>query len=123
MLVEDDPITTMLTEMVIKRAPRVQRVTPMKNGLSALRELQKRIHGNEDLPDLILLDINMPVMDGWDFLTEVGKLAPLEQVPVVMLTSSVDPADIARASQSSRVKAYLSKPVNVQALEKVLADL
>lgn len=123
MLVEDDPITTMLTEMVIKRAPRVQRVTPMKNGFSALRELQKRIHGNEELPDLILLDINMPVMDGWDFLTEVSKLEPLKKVPVVMLTSSVDPADMARAAQSPRVKAYLSKPVNVQALEKLLAEL
>lgn len=123
MLIEDDAITTMLMEMVIKREAGPRNVVAFANGLSALKELKRRRDLAVPLPQLIFLDINMPVMDGWDFLQELNRDPAFQQLTVIMLTSSVDPADLARAKSNNLVKGYVAKPINESNLQKIFQSL
>ncbi len=73
-------------------------------------------------PDLIILDLNMPRMDGHQFLEEMHSYLKQMEIPVVLLTVSESPADIGRAL-NTRMNFFLSKPVNTNKLQKVLAAI
>ena len=89
----------------------------LRNGQVAIDHLAEN---GEHLPDMILLDINMPVMDGWDFLENFSEMAMSKDIPVVMLTSSINPDDIEKAKSHQLVKGFLSKPLNKDKLDEVL---
>ncbi|MDO7742963.1 MAG: response regulator, partial [Pedobacter sp.] len=67
---------------------------------------------NLDLPDLIFLDINMPIMTGWEFLVEYEKLSINKMIPVYMLSSSIFQNDIDKAKTFPNVKDFMSKPMS-----------
>lgn len=82
------------------------------NGREALDAL-RRMADNQ--PCLILLDLMMPVMDGWDFLAEQRASAPLSEIPVCVVTAVTDP------TRAPDVKHRLAKPLNLEALMKVVS--
>ena len=78
------------------------------------------------LPDAILLDLNMPVMDGWQFLDEFISLPITKEIHIFIMTSSIDPADIEMAGKYKVVKEYIMKPITTQKLDvlcKLIGDL
>ena len=112
-LVEDDPITALVTEAFIKRSKSCQcKVAHYADGQQAFDQLSRALRDEARIPDLILLDLNMPFMDGWDFLDACAGLSAGPAVPVVILTSSIRPHDIERARRYENVKGYFSKPLD-----------
>lgn len=111
-IVEDDPITAIVTEEILKRNQLSGEVQTYINGQRAFDQLTAALGTSGDIPDLIFLDLNMPLMDGWDFLTAFAGLAVSQQVTIFVLTSSIRPDDRARAFRYPEVKGYFSKPID-----------
>jgi CheY-like chemotaxis protein len=111
-VVEDDRITAAITELIAKKDLRCRTVKTFGNGQLAFDQLAVTVQSGGHVPDLILLDLNMPLMDGWEFLDALGELALTQQVCVFVLTSSIHPDDMAKATHYQQVKGYFSKPLN-----------
>lgn len=120
LLVDDDDVARFLMMRVIKKVVREQPILTATNGQEAL-EVLNQVCTTDVCPELILLDINMPQMDGFEFLSALQKSA-LATLPlkIVMLTSSANPLDVARAN-SYRIDGYLQKPLTEDKLKTILA--
>src|SRR6056297_170552 len=93
-IVDDDPITVFGIKKMLNSTVECNVVESHKNGKLALESLKERLAKNEPLPEIIFLDINMPIMDGWQFLAEFITLPITTTVKVNIVTSSIDPYDI-----------------------------
>ncbi|MEM9052312.1 MAG: response regulator, partial [Bacteroidota bacterium] len=102
-------------------------VNESKNGSEAIQFIRSIMNEGSQLPELIVLDLNMPIMDGWDFLDEYGKLTSVgdEIIPICILSSTINQADFDRANTYSTVKSFFSKPVTTEQLQtmKKLAEI
>lgn len=112
-IVDDDSVFQMLTKMIIEKTQLVQKIKVFGNGKEAIAFLNSVKDQPELLPELILLDLNMPILDGWGFLEEYLLLKPGigKKILIYVVTSSIDPKDIQRAQAISEVTDYLVKPV------------
>ncbi|UPT67880.1 MAG: response regulator [Sphingobacteriales bacterium JAD_PAG50586_3] len=113
-IIDDDPVNNIITRRLLERNIENIAIKEFLNPTEALAELEKGTR-----PDLILLDINMQPMDGWDFLVDFEKLRL--GVSVVMCSSSVDPVDFSRANEHPLVADFLSKPLTAEHIKKLLA--
>lgn len=122
-LIDDDAVTNMVNKKIIYLTFPSIRVAAYTDAAVALGQLKEMIAKDvTQLPDLIFLDINMPHMDGWEFLDEFIKLSEsaLQKTKIVMLTSSVDINDIAKSKTYKPVTDFLSKPLNKDNLRNLL---
>ena len=117
MLIDDESINNFISTKIIERFNPRCKVVAYTRVKDALEHLQRG-----DFPDLILLDINMPELNGWDFLEQYSKFPASQQqrCPVAMLTSSVNKQDIQRSRSYRSVTNFISKPLTVEALEQML---
>lgn len=95
-----------------------------KNGKEALDYFKDTMEGatdEEKLPDIIFLDLNMPVMDGWEFLNEFIKIKNHlnKKITLYVVSSSIDPRDLERAKSFNLVTDYLIKPIELKKFEKI----
>jgi CheY-like chemotaxis protein len=109
LLVEDDPADVLLIEDALSEGGRTRLLTHVGDGIEALEYLRDSSH---DRPDLIVLDLNMPRMNGREFLAVLQDDQDLGSIPLVVLTTSAAPDDIADAYQK-HANAYVTKPVNL----------
>ena len=127
LLVDDDPTTNFLNRIVLEELRVADQVVEKDNGLTALEYVKSNcINDNASragCPDLILLDINMPVMDGFGFLEAFQQMPRVrkDNISVVMLTSSSNRKDMERAHQYN-IAGYLDKPLTEEKI-KSLADM
>jgi len=127
LVVDDDPADAELTVRALESARYGNRIVIARDGEEALDFLFGGADGKrapEDLPKLILLDLNMPKVDGLEVLRQIKEDPGTQAVPVVILTSSCQPSDLARAYQLG-TNSYIQKPVDfdrARALMKLLAD-
>lgn len=114
LLVDDDEATNYIHEVVIKRFDPNINVIAVENGQEGIEYLRSiNDEGSHPCPDLIFLDINMPIMNGWEFLSNYKNL-PLNQkgdIIVVMLTTSLNPDDKLRAEQIEEINDFANKPL------------
>ena len=114
MLVDDSEIEQTIYARIIKRSGLVG---ALKQFVDAAKALEHVLDDEAPLPDLILLDINMPGLNGFDFLDAVqSKLGPQPSPAVAVLTSSLNPAHRQRAQQFPQVREFLNKPLTSQHL-------
>ena len=120
-LIEDDSISATVTEVVLKRALGHVQVQCYANGQRAFTDLAKALQEGYPtrLPDLILLDLNMPVMDGWEFLDAFASLTLPQPISVFVLTSSIHSDELARFVHYPTVKSYFSKPLDAGNLARI----
>lgn len=121
-IIDDDPIFVFGTKKIMELANFCENFMVFHNGEEALNHLQPIIEvGRESIPDVILLDLNMPIMDGWEFLDEFTRIPCKKQIVIYIVTSSVDPADVERAKTYDKVSNYLVKPISSRKLQQILS--
>ena len=123
--IDDDQITLVLCDLVIKKAGFAAEVITAKNGKEGLAFFSGYFAKNkvspQEPPQVIFLDLNMPVMNGWDFLEDyLMKYADrLPTTKVVIISSTVNPEDFSRANKYDMVIDFISKPITAELLEKL----
>ena len=121
LLVDDHAICNLISQRTLERLGIAQEIHTALNGAEAINLFNKYFQGSQSLPDVILLDLNMPVMDGFEFLEAFKKL-PLpnkEKLQIIIVTSSVNEEDMHKARRLG-VTQYLNKPVSPDQLKKAL---
>lgn len=122
-IIEDDPIHAFITKRFLDLSGRVKNIMIYKDGKEAYDNLKMIVEGAAKLPELILLDLNMPVWDGWDFLEEFTKIQVQSTITIYILTSSNDPADLERAAKYNLNEHFLVKPITLEQLTSVLEEV
>jgi len=122
LLVDDDEINNFISIKLIKKALLTTEIMACLNGKYAIDQLvdiQKK--DPNKLPDYILLDINMPIMNGWEFLDEYKRLNidPLGKTKIYIISSSVFSNDINKARSYPLVKSFISKPLSVEKIKEM----
>lgn len=117
LIIDDDPIFNFLHSRMLSLGALAEEVESALNGRQALALLQ---NNTGPLPEVILLDLTMPEMDGFGFLEEVKKLnlPGIEDVPIIVITSSINPKDSERVRELGVVH-YLVKPISLVTLREV----
>jgi CheY-like chemotaxis protein len=117
-VVDDDVIYQMLIDIIIKKSELFSRIYSFKNGKEAVDALQNSLKNGRDLPDYILLDINMPVMNGWEFMEAYGmiNLKVAKAISIYIVSSSISDEDKNKSKTYPDILGYLSKPVSINDL-------
>jgi len=111
-LVDDDSIFLSIAKMVLKNIFKDAEIVTLTNGLEGLKHLEA------GEPNLLFLDINMPVMNGWEFLNELLKKKQTFPFSIIITSSSIDPKDRQMAQNHPLVNGYIEKPIT---REKVIS--
>ncbi len=121
-IIDDDPVFVFGTKKIMELANFSSSIMVFHNGHEALQNLKPIIEKGENIPEVILLDLNMPIMDGWEFLDEFIEIPTSKQITIYIVTSSVDPADSKRAEKYDNVSNYLVKPIRSEDLKSILEN-
>jgi CheY-like chemotaxis protein len=127
--VDDDPVTLMLIKILISKALLTKEIVTASNGAEALLYFQDLLP-NENLlkpyPKIILLDINMPIMDGWEFLdTFIKNNLPsiFENTKVFVVSSSIDELDIEKSKTYPIVLDFVTKPLTKEKINMMISKI
>lgn len=119
-IIDDDEIIIYLTDKLIRKGNFCERVQTFTGAEDALETLKQAIASGEDIPEVILFDLNMPNMNGWEFIEEFKKLKFEKEIPTFVFTSSIDPSDKQRSYQYPEIRDFITKPLTVHKLDKIL---
>lgn len=124
-LVDDDDTFVFLTTKVIEQTNLVDLIKVFGNGLDAINFLKENKNNVDALPEIILLDLSMPIMNGWQFLEEYTKLNPTigKKITIYICSSSISPNDITRAKTIREVSDYIIKPITKDKLIDLIKKL
>ncbi len=112
-IVDDDKLFVFLTKKTINTTNLDTQINEFSDGQDAIEYLKKNVANTESLPDIILLDLSMPIMDGWEFLDEYKAIEPVigKKIKLYIFSSSISPHDIERAKSISQVTDFIIKPL------------
>ena len=116
-LIDDDATTNYLNKMIIERSDLVDEVLTFDSAEEALTFFNQ---SNSPEDALVLLDINTPIMNGWQFLDQYGAMERNKSNKIVLLTSSINPSDKQLADEKINVVDYMSKPLSVDMLQDLV---
>lgn len=119
LLVDDDGICNYLTERMLTRLDAAETIKTAINGDDAIRTIRQHVRAHKKCPDLILLDINMPLMNGIEFMKVISNYTHRDQCRVVVLTTSQHPSDI-EGIKAFGIKEIYTKPITEQKLVEIL---
>ncbi|MDX1661597.1 MAG: response regulator [Gemmatimonadota bacterium] len=123
LLVEDNPSDVHLTEVALEEARIESRLHVVENGETALAFLRREAaYGDAPRPEIVLLDLNLPGKDGRQVLAEIKADPALRTIPVIVLTTSTAPSDVARC-YDLHANCYITKPVDFDQFENVVRTI
>ncbi|WP_289644420.1 response regulator [Maribacter aestuarii] len=122
LLIDDDYATNYIHERTIKQADMAEKVVAKQSGYDALDYLRETNSDEYICPEIIFLDINMPGMDGWEFLDEYDKLEEVKKarMVLVMLTTSLNPDDENTSKDIPNISGFKNKPLTVPVLDEII---
>ena len=122
LLIDDDEATNYINDIIIRDSGLVKKIEKANTGRKALDFLQSETDNKHPQPDMILLDINMPAMDGWEFMEEYRSLEEDQKatIIVVMLTTSLNPEDEERARAIKEINDFRSKPLTIELFVEII---
>ncbi|AVR46119.1 response regulator [Christiangramia fulva] len=120
-VIDDDEIFHFMIKKTLSSLNQDLQLETYNNGKKALKALEKDCL-NENTPDIILLDINMPIMDGWEFLKIYERFSSKikNDIFIYLISSSKDPEDIHKAQEIMHLAGYITKPINKEELTTIL---
>jgi len=123
-IIDDDDLFIMITRNNIRKAATLVETEVFHDGLESMDCLKERIASEGILPDIILLDLNMPIADGWNFLSHYIQLEEKvrKKINLFVCTSSIDPKDIQRAKEFGDVIDFKEKPLSKEAILDILQN-
>lgn len=123
-IIDDDPVYQIIIRKVIEKAAILSKVISFQNGNEALISLENRLVSNMEIPDIILLDIEMPLLDGWGFMEQLRPIRAqyTKAIAIYIVSSSIAPEDKEKAKSYCEVLGYLSKPLSSEALLTIIND-
>ena len=124
-IIDDDEIYQFTAKRTLAMTDMASKILMFNDGEEAIDFLTENMHNLEELPDIIFLDLNMPVMDGWDFIEEYTTLKPKlnKNIILYVVSSSVYDEDIRRAKSISEVNDYIVKPISIDQYKVILTEL
>lgn len=124
-LIDDDKIYQFTARKILESTGLARSIVSFFNGSEAIGYFRENAQNKDQLPDVVFLDINMPVMNGWDFLDEFQQLRnKIEKtILIYMVSSSVDDTDIQKSRTYQEVKDYIVKPINRQRYQELMEGL
>jgi CheY-like chemotaxis protein len=127
LLIDDDEPTNYMSSMLLEERGCAEQIKVAESGAKALSYLTNSEQSSVDpehfpCPDVIFLDINMPAMDGWEFLDNYKKLESKHRgkVIIIMLTTSLNPDDKIRAENIPEISGFENKPLTTEMIDRVL---
>lgn len=122
LLIDDDSATNFIHEILLKQIAQPKQIASVENGLKALEYLQTEENGKYPQPDLILLDINMPVMNGWEFLEGYQQIDHNLRAAklILMITATLSPDDLSKAQSNPLINGCMHKPLNAALVNELL---
>jgi CheY-like chemotaxis protein len=124
-IVDDDDIYQFTVVKTLELLEFEKNIKVFSDGEEALEFLLSNLNQNDELPDVIFLDINMPIMDGYQFMEEYVKIKSKlgKKTVIYMVSSSVDPVDIEKAKRISDISDYIIKPIEPGKLKSIMEEL
>ncbi|WP_026903458.1 response regulator [Pedobacter glucosidilyticus] len=121
LLVDDNFIDNMINQKILNNSDFAENIVVKQSCESAIQYLQELINQQEELPQIIFLDIRMPIKTGFDFLVEFQQLPSTEKdtVKIVMLSSSLDPSDHKKVTEFNNVTDFFGKPLTSDLLKDI----
>jgi CheY-like chemotaxis protein len=123
LLIDDDAIYQFVSRKTLEATGNANKIHICSNGEEAIRHLESNVHNAAELPDVIFLDVNMPVMNGWEFLDAYQALKPSIQkdIHVFLVTSSMNDEDKEFSRRYNCVEDYIVKPLNREKISELLS--
>ncbi|AUP79745.1 response regulator [Flavivirga eckloniae] len=122
-IIDDDDIYINLIKRVIETKKLCENLIVFKNGKQSIDYFQALLENldRDKIPDIILIDLNMPIMDGWEFIEQFTKIKNKfnKLITLYIVSSSINPADIDRAKSLNSIEGYLVKPIVINKLERI----
>jgi two-component system chemotaxis response regulator CheY len=122
LLIDDDKVSNFLSSLIIKKTLKAEVIKECLDGQEGIDYLKTLVHEN-GMPDILFLDLNMPVLDGWQFLQEFGMLEKKIKMPIYILTSSNYEGDLIKSKEFDVVKGYIVKPLSKELAESIFNQL
>lgn len=120
LVIDDDDINIFIIKKIVEKTGFDIDMVSKSNGQQAIDYLNEEIAAQTQLPHLILIDINMPVMNGWEFVEAYQQLGIAQPVDLYILSSSVYENDIEKTKSYSSVKGFISKPLSIERLTELI---
>ena len=120
-IIDDDKIYQFILTSIINKNKLAKNILSFSDGEKAIQYLTSNKTKNEKIPDILFLDVNMPIMDGWMFIEEYARIKNdiTKKIVVFMLSSSMNPIDIDRAAKINEISNYIIKPIKFEEVKRV----
>jgi CheY-like chemotaxis protein len=120
-IIDDDVVFVFVLKKMFSKIGCTSPINNAKNGHDGLEYLKHLHENNLAFPKIIFLDINMPMLDGWQFLDEVENLTFKNQLSIYLVSSTIDSREIEKAKTYETVKKFISKPISLVDLADIVA--
>jgi CheY-like chemotaxis protein len=120
-IIDDDTIYQFILTSIINKNKLAENILSFSDGEKAIQYFMDNKANSEKIPDILFLDVNMPIMDGWMFIEEYARIKKeiIKKTAIFMLSSSVNPIDIERAGKIAEISDYIIKPIKLEEVKRI----